>query len=1147
VILLRRIILVNWYAFAAQEVEVRGDVAFVGDNGAGKSSILDAVQLALTGGDRRYFSPNARAEDGRSQGRRTVRDYCIGRLGGPDEEPLRQGGMTYVVLVVSDDAGGRLHSFGVGLYADEAKPEEELEALFVVPGVELRASDLHVAGRLEGAASPWPELRPRLEAMARSAGQTLQTYRDQPGQYVKGLLVHLRGRHGAANPEHWLRALRLAVRFRGVENPDDFVRNYVLPEDPLDLRGLREDMRRYRDVVERIRALEVKERELTSVADRLDAHLRQRSVARVARLLGALAEREAARVRVRSSQETITDREVELKSCEAELRQLELDMGEAQAEREDARRALDADPSRARLAEAKAVHADARRLLAEARAPLDAQREKLRVVVEALRVEAATRSIAGANTLRASFQTAVVGDLASAWPGDGDAVRRALGERGAIGEACRTMRIQAEAAARAVVDAKTRLEEIEGRLADARRGGFRLRRETRDLVEVLSAEGMTPQPLCAVVEVTDPSWAQAVETVLGAGREAVLVDAAHVQAAVRRVRRERARFYDCIVVQAALVDRFGGAPERGSLAEVVRTSDRRARAFLNQRLGAFRRVETEADLEAAGRAVTRDCQVASAGGIQNRRPTDQLVLGRRYTEDDVRQLAAEHDVAMDALRVAETTAGNLARAATKLELAAEALPAPDDFEAALGSFKAADAALNAAQAEVERMSAEVPAELAERLKHADDRVAQVDQSRRKASGRRDLVRDGLSRAKADLEGAEREARRADETLTALPAEMDEMAAAEAELTERRGRRAGFTSLIDEARGRAANADREAEAQWRAGFNALVAYWHKHGEAPRRDGAPDPSSLGEVEGAVRWVRERLDRLRGHELREHKDAAVSAAEKVSQGLRQDLFVNLAARVAGAKRLLNDLNRHLRARPFKDEIYAFRPTEKPELADVLTAAEAVRLNPEAAEGPLDADDMDDPVARGKRRVLALLEGDGAGIEDDIRALSDYRGYFTYDLEMRHRETGRVLGYLSQRLRTGSGGEREAPSYVAVGTALAAANNIQPGTSREDIGFAPAVFDEAFAKLDEANIGTVLDLMGTLGLQMLAAGPTGKRYSFASRFETIVEVVRLGRTVHLVTHHGSEEYRRMLKADNPFEQTLEDWDRARQARADA
>lgn len=58
-ITLSRIVLVNWYTFFTQDIDVRGSIGLLGPNGAGKSSILDAIQVVLTGNNSNHLSLNA--------------------------------------------------------------------------------------------------------------------------------------------------------------------------------------------------------------------------------------------------------------------------------------------------------------------------------------------------------------------------------------------------------------------------------------------------------------------------------------------------------------------------------------------------------------------------------------------------------------------------------------------------------------------------------------------------------------------------------------------------------------------------------------------------------------------------------------------------------------------------------------------------------------------------------------------------------------------------------------------------------------------------------------------------------------------------------------------------------------------------------
>ena len=47
-----RLTLVNWYLIGANDIDLSGNITLVrGHNGSGKSSILDAIQTVLAGGD----------------------------------------------------------------------------------------------------------------------------------------------------------------------------------------------------------------------------------------------------------------------------------------------------------------------------------------------------------------------------------------------------------------------------------------------------------------------------------------------------------------------------------------------------------------------------------------------------------------------------------------------------------------------------------------------------------------------------------------------------------------------------------------------------------------------------------------------------------------------------------------------------------------------------------------------------------------------------------------------------------------------------------------------------------------------------------------------------------------------------------------
>jgi uncharacterized protein YPO0396 len=71
---LTRIRLINWHLFENTTVSCHGTTYFIGVNGAGKSTILDAVQFALVGGQRDVKFNQAAL----SGGKRTLASYVRG-------------------------------------------------------------------------------------------------------------------------------------------------------------------------------------------------------------------------------------------------------------------------------------------------------------------------------------------------------------------------------------------------------------------------------------------------------------------------------------------------------------------------------------------------------------------------------------------------------------------------------------------------------------------------------------------------------------------------------------------------------------------------------------------------------------------------------------------------------------------------------------------------------------------------------------------------------------------------------------------------------------------------------------------------------------------------------------------------------------
>lgn len=62
---LRNIAAVNFYLYAQDfPIANRGKAVFLGGNSSGKSMLLDAIQIVMTGMNRRYLDLNSRVSEG---------------------------------------------------------------------------------------------------------------------------------------------------------------------------------------------------------------------------------------------------------------------------------------------------------------------------------------------------------------------------------------------------------------------------------------------------------------------------------------------------------------------------------------------------------------------------------------------------------------------------------------------------------------------------------------------------------------------------------------------------------------------------------------------------------------------------------------------------------------------------------------------------------------------------------------------------------------------------------------------------------------------------------------------------------------------------------------------------------------------------
>src|ERR1700739_2123010 len=169
---LRRIGLIHWHILPAMDIDIAGRVGVIGENRSGKTTLLDMIQVVMTGNAGRYRKVNASATDsGRKSGDRPVHGYCVGRLS-RDVVMRPDGALTYIFLGFGE--GEAACTIGLALEALPAETDARTLGRVIVTCRLLCVTDF--IDRVDGGEQlrDWALMRPWLENHAGAS-----VYRDQ--------------------------------------------------------------------------------------------------------------------------------------------------------------------------------------------------------------------------------------------------------------------------------------------------------------------------------------------------------------------------------------------------------------------------------------------------------------------------------------------------------------------------------------------------------------------------------------------------------------------------------------------------------------------------------------------------------------------------------------------------------------------------------------------------------------------------------------------------------------------------------------------------------------------------------------------------------------------------------------------------------
>lgn len=1134
---LRHLIMVNWHLFDVADIDVGGHIGVLGENRSGKSTILDMAQVVLTGGNRRFLRLNAVAGDsGRSRNasKRSVVDYCLGTLG--EEQRRREEARTYIALGFEDTDGTRPPvTIGMALEARKSDSKETVLALFVIIGAALSSADFIEQRGTARFPAQWEDVRARI--IAAVGEQNFVNHRDRAGDYVREYMRHLlpHSPYGEQNASALQKSIVNAMTLDHNQTATQFVRNYILEDSPIGIKELRESIQTYRNISEtigkmreKLDALKELRAILATLEQALETKFREHWIAKRAEWLAARAINRdfKAKRRLESEQRAAAAAELvfideDVKAIDKEIERLTAAIAEH-----------DAKTGRGALQQTAEVAAQAAQRVA---AEFKGRIENIRRLhpLRSICANGFGDFVPAVDRLLAAVQGAELASVSD----ELIAAEKAFATTGTrwlanIDEARQAVIAQ-------VSKLRSQRNEVLERIRQHASGGMRahLEPDTERLCLRLRQNGMAPRVLCELIEVAEKEWTGAAEALLGRDRDAVFVDRPHIGAATAIFKEGRREFRYTSLVSLNKLEQFRARPDRGTFPSIFRTEDPDALSFIMRRYGSVRLADTLEQFNKPGRAIMKD-GLYDDGLVRTHRWIDPShhKIGKVAQANALRSLQdqAEDLERVLADRIKEADAADQAFIALKT-LCEEGR---SDLKASASAFSAAEMERADAQARLAALDGAGDGGLREKK-----RTQQKLKERRLAE--RTTQQSAFNRHDGEVKLAER---RLGEGENVPGSELNLRVAwsifgkslplyaagkgrsfyrARLDASLQKHALDRHRAIVDKATKDVEAADAERARIERRIREFLHDYFEEFGMSSQVGAESEP--LQEVKP---WMDLLIQDIEANELRRYERQAREAADKASTLLRGEFINALTSRIGKMERDLQSLNRSLHAHPFHNERYSFHRTQVVEFQPILKIIEISKTSPDALDMLFRGDVPDDFPHKDTILALeALLEDP----EKDFTEFEDYRNFYTFEIHMEDVASGRSTRWETRR-GTGSGAEQQVPIYVAIGASLAAVYGSAERRTGKPTGFALAMFDEAFSKMDGKNQRQMMSFYKNLGLQFVIAAPFEKRVAVLEHMDTIVEVDRIGEQSRATVVALKEKAKRELMAIDPDLMSEED-----------
>lgn len=1083
---LKKILLMNWLYFQKQIIEV-DDINFLtGKNGAGKSTIIDALQIVFLG-ETNSKNFNKAANEG---SQRSLDGYLRADMD-PNNPYSRRGKdfSSYIACEFYDDVNAE--AFVIGIIFDCRSDGGRQERYFSFTGT--IPESCFLVGNLP---MDIPALRKYLKSSYGARGKLFDTQKEYRSDMLAKWNLHT---------DQVCRMLKKAVSFKPITNIQEFITQNVCDvQEKLDITQMQQNIREYQLIERSAQREEDKLSALKEISKRFQDYRAAIDRYQIQSFLVLWAQRAALQERLDAAEQKREQSEHELSALSGQIEEIQTALEEQRRRKDELTAAILQDDV---YQEEQRLDAQSRQLeekQLELAAQLNATANEIRREAQKMFTLCETLSDTAAEELSAlrdevvrlesAFQPFAAfksEDFSLPFPHFEEARDAVSALQTALHSALVALERQVEDLSREQREKQTVLENLRHNKKDYPRGLLRLRRELKDGLERRCGKAVPVEILADVLEIADGEdrWRGAVEGYLNSQKFYLLIppeaypEASKLYDAIKE--RYQTQSFGLVDI-GKLRERERLEPWEDSLAKVVVTENPLARSYVDYLLGRVVCCERVPMLRRHRTAITPSGMLYQGYVMRPLRRSlmEDAFIGQKAIALRIERMERELAALEPELKRKKPLAALVGREAQQERLFRQYFVQQVVTQRQTDVRRAWE--ITRELEEIEKKKAQLNLfwvdqmrEKAERLEEEIKALERQKHEKGKQLGGleitiRSLEQEQLPRLRVNLSQKEEEVR---EQFSEADMEQN-LPRYEQEL-----KRLKKPSVIAENFG---NSREQTIRRERSAREALVQARQRYVQTFQPCSFRVESEDNDEFDAERKL------LEESELPRFREKIRWARESALEQFQNDFLSKLKSSIDQVQDQVRSLNKALRQAQFGTDRYQFKVERSPDYAQYYDMI----MDPDLMEGegglfalpflqkygPL-VEQLFNSIAASDDTQNARRQSE---LEENIRRFTDYRTYLRFDLETTDQNGNRQL--LSQTLNAKSGGETQTPFYIAVLASFAQLYQVHSHSTNANNTVRLVIFDEAFNKMDSERIVESIRLLRKMHLQAIVCTPPDK-----------------------------------------------------------